>query len=252
MIVATHGRSIWILDDATPVQQLAEAMKADAFLFDMRGGDAVQPGQRSRVRHRQAVLREEPDLRRADQLLPGEAADQRGAAHPRRARARRCARSPATICARRAAPGINRVYWDLRHQPLPPLAGQRPAVGGGGGGGGGFGGGGNNGPNVLPGDYRVTLVVDGKDVATKTVRVSGDKAMPMTDADRKTWHDTALSLHDLQRSANDAADAVTTLGDAAHRRGSAAEDGGERAASGEAGDRRREHASSRISVAGWA
>jgi len=33
----------------------------------------------------------------------------------------------------------------------------------------------------------------------------------MTDADRKLWHDTALSLHDMQRVANAAADAVTTL-----------------------------------------
>ncbi len=106
--------------------------------------------------------------------------------------------------------GINRVYWDMRHQPLPPLAGQ-PAGGGGGGGGGGFGGGGNNGPNVMPGDYRVTLVVDGKDVATKTVRVTGDKDMSMTDAERKTWHDTALNLHEMQRVANAAAEAVTTL-----------------------------------------
>jgi hypothetical protein len=83
--------------------------------------------------------------------------------------------------------------------------------GGFGGGGGGFGGGGNNGPNVMPGDYRVTLVVDGKDVATKTVRVTGDKDMPMTDAERKTWHDTALGLHELQRVANSAAEAVNTL-----------------------------------------
>src|SRR5687768_15902867 len=105
--------------------------------------------------------------------------------------------------------GINRVYWDLRHQPLSPLAGQ--PQGGGGGGGGGFGGGGNNGPNVMAGDYRVTLVVDGKDVATKTVRVSGDKDMQMTDAERRTWHDTALGLHEMQRVANAAAEAVTTL-----------------------------------------
>src|SRR5688500_15454267 len=106
--------------------------------------------------------------------------------------------------------GINRVYWDLRHQPLPPAAAGQQG-GGGGGGGGGFGGGGNNGPNVMPGDYRVTLVVDGRDVATKSVRVSGDKDMSMTDAERKTWHDTALNLHELQRVANSAADAVTTL-----------------------------------------
>jgi len=63
----------------------------------------------------------------------------------------------------------------------------------------------------MPGDYRVTLVVDGKDVATKTVRISGDKDMQMTDAERRTWHDTALNLHEMQRVANAAAEAVTTL-----------------------------------------
>jgi hypothetical protein len=57
----------------------------------------------------------------------------------------------------------------------------------------------------------VTLEVDGKDVGTKTVRVSGDKDMPMTDAERKTWHDTALNLHEMQRVANTAAEAATTL-----------------------------------------
>jgi hypothetical protein len=34
----------------------------------------------------------------------------------------------------------------------------------------------------------------------------------MTDADRKTWHDTALALHELQKSADEAAEAVTELG----------------------------------------
>jgi hypothetical protein len=53
--------------------------------------------------------------------------------------------------------------------------------------------------------------VDGKDVATKTVRVSGDKDMPMTDAERKTWHDTALNLHEMQRVSNSAAETVNTL-----------------------------------------
>ena len=72
-------------------------------------------------------------------------------------------------------------------------------------------GGGNNGPFVMPGEYRVTLVVNGKDVATKPVRVVGDTAIKWTDADRKTWHDTALAFHRLQEQANEAADAVTQL-----------------------------------------
>ena len=58
----------------------------------------------------------------------------------------------------------------------------------------------------------MTLVVGGKEIATKPLRVSGGSVMPMSDADRKTWHDTTLSLHQLQQAANDAADAVTTLG----------------------------------------
>ncbi len=33
----------------------------------------------------------------------------------------------------------------------------------------------------------------------------------MTDAERKTWHDTALNLHDMQRVANNAAEAVNQL-----------------------------------------
>ena len=226
-------------------------MKADAFLFDMRGGDAVQPGQRSRVRHRQAVPRQEPDLRRADQLLP--AKPQTNVALRIRDAAGTQVREITGNDLRDArGAGINRVYWDLRHQPLPPLAGQPAGGGGGGGGGGGFGGGGNNGPNVMPGEYRVTLVVDGKDVATKTVRVSGDTDMPMTDADRKTWHDTALDLHDLQRVANEAADAVNQLATQLTAAEALLKTAANAPAAAKHGDRRREHASSPICVAGWA
>ncbi|MDO8677241.1 MAG: glycosyl hydrolase [Acidobacteriota bacterium] len=208
MIVATHGRSIWILDDATPLQQAAEAMKADAYLFEMRGAMQFNPANDrgfvtdkpffgknptygapisyylSKPQTNVALRIRDAAGTQVREIIGNDLRDARGA-------------------------GVNRVYWDLRHQPLTPLAGQPQ---GGGGGGGGFGGGGNNGPNVMPGDYRVTLVVDGKDVVTKTVRVNGDKDMPMTDAERKTWHDTGLGLHELQRVANAAAEAVTTLG----------------------------------------
>ena len=209
MILATHGRSIWILDDATPLRQYPDAIKQDAFLFDMR------PAMQYNLANDRGFITDKPffgknptygapisfylakaqtnvSLRIRDaagtqvrELTGNDLRDARGA-------------------------GVNRVNWDLRHQPLPPQQ-QGQGGPGGGGGGGGFGGGGNNGPNVLPGEYRVTLVVDGKDVATKSVRVNGDKDMPMTDADRKVWHDTALNLHELQRVANAAADAVTTL-----------------------------------------
>ena len=210
MIVATHGRSIWILDDITPLQQQAEAMKTDAFLFDMRGAMQFNPandrgfvtdkpffGKNPTYGAPISYYLSKPQTNVALRIRDGAGTQ-----------VREITGNDSARCARR------------RHQPrlLGPAssAAARPSPGqpqgGGGGGGGGFGGGGNNGPNVMPGDYRVTLVVDGKDVATKTVRVSGDKDMPMTDAERKTWHDTALGMHELQRVANAAAEAVTTLG----------------------------------------
>jgi photosystem II stability/assembly factor-like uncharacterized protein len=206
MIVATHGRSIWILDDATAVQQLAEAQKSPAHLFDLRpamqfnasndrgfladkGFWGKNPTYGAPISYYLASAAESVALRIRDaqgavvRELSGDATkDARGA-------------------------GVNRVYWDLRYEPFPTPPGQQ-----GQGGGGGFGAAALLAPNVLPGEYRVTLVVAGKEIATKPLRVSGDSALPMSDADRKTWHDTTLSLHQLQRAANDAADAVTTLG----------------------------------------
>ena len=210
MIVATHGRSIWILDDISPLQQQAEALKADALLFDMRGGMQFNPA------NDRGFIGDKPFFGRNPTYG---AAISYYLSKPQTNVALRIGDGAGTqvreitgddLRDARGA-GINRVYWDLRHQPLPPLAGQPAGGGGGGGGGGGFGGGGNNGPNVMPGDYRVTLVVDGKDIATKTVRVTGDKDMSMSDAARKTWHDTSLNLHEMQRVANTAAEAVTTL-----------------------------------------
>ena len=83
--------------------------------------------------------------------------------------------------------GLNIVKWDLRVQPLrplPPPPGGAPA--GGGGGGGGFGGAGNNGPFVLPGTYRATLRVDGKDV--QTMNVDGEGRSRDHDHRRRSTH----------------------------------------------------------------
>jgi hypothetical protein len=107
--------------------------------------------------------------------------------------------------------GLNIVKWDLRVQPLRPLppAPGAPAGGGqGGGGGGGFGGGGNNGPFVLPGTYKATLTVNGRDAQTIDVAVKGDPEITITDTDRRMWFDTTRELHQLQAKANDVAEMV--------------------------------------------
>ena len=214
MILATHGRSIWILDDAHPIQQAAEAMKTDAFLFDMRQAMQFNPANDRGFVTDKPFRGKNPTFGAPiSYYLKGPAKEV--SLRIRDASGNQVREITGNDLRESRKAGINRVFWDLRYQPLtnPPNIPLPPqGGGGGGGGGGGFGGGGNNGPFVLPGEYRVTLVVDGRDVATKSVRVSGDTAVQMTDADRKTWHDAALALHRLQEQANEAADAVAQLG----------------------------------------
>ncbi|MFN2446188.1 MAG: WD40/YVTN/BNR-like repeat-containing protein [Vicinamibacterales bacterium] len=206
MIVGTHGRSFWILDDATPIQQLADARRADTYLFDMR------PAMQYNQANDRGFISDKPFFGKNPTygapisfFLKGEAKEVALRIRDASGGTVREIGGNDVRDARKA--GINRVNWDLRHEPLPPPPPGQPT----GGGGGGFGAGTLNGPNVLPGEYRVTLVVDGKEVGTKPVRVTGDTAIEITDADRKTLHGTALALHELHRSATEAADSVTEL-----------------------------------------
>lgn len=204
MILATHGRSIWILDDLTPFQQFERAQRSSAHFFDVapahqqnRAGDRTNstgdrwfrgenPTPGAALTYYLGSDFDELELTIRDaggdvvRTLDGDAmADARGA-------------------------GVNVVHWDLRVEPLPESAS---------GGGGGFGGGGNAGPFVLPGEYRATLSVDGRDAGTQTVSVAGDPAIQITDADRRNLFDAATALHALHGKANSAADAVSAAYD---------------------------------------
>ena len=80
----------------------------------------------------------------------------------------------------------------------------------GGGGGGGFGGGGavTAGPYVLPGVYTVSLVVDGKTIESKPLRVNADPDVVLTEVERKKLYDMAMDLHDLQKRATEVANQI--------------------------------------------
>ena len=209
MILATHGRSIWILDDATPIQQSGEAIRTDAFLFDFG-----RPAMQFNPANDRGFVTDKPFRGKNPTFGAPISYYLKGAAKDVSLRIRDTAGNVVRTLSgndlrNQTNAGVNRVHWDLRYQPIPTPPAAAP---GGGGGGGGFGGGGgNNGPFVMPGEYRVTLVVNGKEIATKPVRVVGDSAVQWTDADRKTWHDTALALHRLQEQSGEAADAVTEL-----------------------------------------
>ena len=62
LVVATHGRGFWVLDDITPLRQISdEAMRADTYLF--RPADAVSlppPGEYGTPKPRDEALAENP------------------------------------------------------------------------------------------------------------------------------------------------------------------------------------------------
>jgi len=207
MILATHGRALWILDDLTPFQQGAKAESAGTFAFDPAPAVAFNQAndQMKEFEGDRVFLGKNPD--RGVSLFYRLATDAKEVKWTVRDGSNAVVRElsgDATKDRNRA--GVNSVLWDLRHQALRPL--RNPPQVQQGGGGGGFGGGGNNGPFVLPGTYRATLTVDGRDANTVNVTVTGDPAIQISDADRKTWHDTAMAIHQLQEKANAVADEV--------------------------------------------
>jgi len=83
---------------------------------------------------------------------------------------------------------------------------------GGPGAGGGFGGGANTaGPFVLPGTYTVSLIVDGKTVDAKPLKVGVDPEVALTGVERKRMFDMAMEMHALQRQGQDVSAAIRPL-----------------------------------------
>jgi hypothetical protein len=158
LIVATHGRSIWIADDITPLQQFTPmARDADMALFDIRPAIAYLNDQQ----HNQVVG--------GQKVFVGENAP-RGTAISYYLKSASTsdvkititegARVVRTLEGTKNA-GINRVWWNLAETPE---TGQQAGRGGGRG---GF-------AQVRPGTYQVTLEAAGKKI-TKPLEVLRDE-----------------------------------------------------------------------------
>ena len=200
MILATHGRSIWILDDLTPFQAHAEALAADAYLLEPGIATQREPAN-DRSRDWEGDMRflgENPPV--GITLAYHLKAEAQDVSLTVRDGSRTAVRVLSGQDVGKNA-GTNVVTWDLRVAPLPSTGAPQ-------GGGGGFGGGGTRGPLVLPGEYTVTLAADGKEAVARSLRVLGDPDIQISDADRRTLFATLSELHALQGTVNRAADAL--------------------------------------------
>ena len=179
LIVATHGRGFWVLDDITALRQIDEtAAGSDAFLF--QPADVVStppPSENGTPQPKDEPFADNPPfgapidyylksdapgpvsleiLDAAGQTVRRYASDDKPAA-PNPASLNVAAVWVATPATLPASAGMHRWVWDLR--PTPPAGGgQRGAPAGGGGGFGGRGGA----PVVQPGAYTVKLTAEGK------------------------------------------------------------------------------------------
>jgi photosystem II stability/assembly factor-like uncharacterized protein len=188
LIVASHGRSLWILDDASPLAAWSPAIASRrAYLFPVRRATLMQYWDDVSNMGQGLYAGENPaDGAEFTYYLTTPARHVRFVVRGRDGKVIR-------ELAGSASPGvIHRATWDLRHVP-PPAS----SVGGAGGGEEGEGGPGIpridprlqrpvpahdiglRGPYVSPGTYTVTLDVDG-DTTSRLLDVRADPLLPYT------------------------------------------------------------------------
>jgi photosystem II stability/assembly factor-like uncharacterized protein len=239
LILGTHGRSIWILDDITAIEKWnADVMAADLTLFEMRSAITYHIAQRRWSAGQQmftaknppygalityflkdAIPPEPPRAEAAERERPagggrrGAAEERAGAAAGQRKEGRvkifiydkdgklvRAMDGP-------GAAGVNRANWDLRwNPPAEPTPQQLEAVAAGY----GFG---PRGPLVEPGKYTVKLKAGEKE-ASQEVTVEEDPRVQMSAEDRAARHGAAMALYEMAKTADRDRRTITGVRDA--------------------------------------
>lgn len=181
LVLATHGRGIWIVDDITPLRSLTPDLLTQESAFvsarpvqqriegtgGWANGDAVFVGDNppdaavityyQRSRHLFGKLKIEV-LNAAGRVVDQLPASKR--------------------------PGLNRVNWSMREKaPRVPPAAQIAFAG-------------ITGPRLVPGAYTVRMTNNGKTSETK-LTIGLDRRAKFSIADRKAQYDAAMKVHAL-------------------------------------------------------
>jgi photosystem II stability/assembly factor-like uncharacterized protein len=204
VVVATHGRSLYILDQGSTLTEWSAATASEAaHLYSIRPANIWQYWEDYSYRGQDFFTGENPpDGAIIDYSLSKDAPDVQITI------ANAAGRVVRTLSGPGGAGVVHRVFWNLRHEPPPSGGASAPAAGG------EEGGGGPTkampvlprpatpqGPWVSPGAYTVTLHA-GDARATRTVEVRGDPGKPaITLAQYKDREVFLLDVADLQRKA---------------------------------------------------
>lgn len=203
LVLATHGRGVWILDRINALQELTpEVVASPAHLFSLEPAYQIRYADETAHSGDMIFRGENPPAGAIIDYYLREAQEAGSVRlEVRDAAARLLARLPA---AGRA--GVNRVIWDLRHAEIyRPRAAPGP-------GGGGLGGAGGPvpGPWVLPGRYTVRLEAAGVSEEQPLV-VRNDPRIDVRPAELVAWHDTLVALGELIRQTAPLADSLAAF-----------------------------------------
>ncbi|HSE31435.1 MAG TPA: hypothetical protein VLA93_07640 [Pyrinomonadaceae bacterium] len=195
LIIATHGRGIWIIDDITPLRSLTQELLAkEAAFIEARptvqrvpanggwsNGDASFVGANPTD---EAVIIYYQQKRHIFGDLKIEVLDQSG--------------KVVTTIPSSKRRGLNRATWSMRLKaprvPTAATAAFGAAIG----------------PRVLPGTYTVKMTKD-KNVYTTNLVVTGDPRVKHTAEDRKAQFDLAMKLYNLLADMTFAVDRINGL-----------------------------------------
>ena len=201
LVLGTHGRSIWIFDDATSIQQISQAvLEQPAFLFDIRPalrfamkptrygiGDKLylgpNPAYGALITY---YLKEKPKKETEVKL---EIMDGSGKL------IRKLTKIP-------VEEGLNRIAWDLRYEG-PRQRREREEEES-------FFFRGPRGPQALPGSYTVRLSL-GEKTFEKPVEVKLDPTISVSREDLALEQEYSLKLCEMQSFSNDALRALDSL-----------------------------------------
>ncbi len=170
LILGTHGRSIWVLDNMGPLEQWNnEILDSELYVFEPRNAVAYRIyNHKGNTGHKRFVAPNPPYGAVVHYTLKSEPEEEKSVRVTVQDEGGNVVRK--LVGAQTA--GLNRIVWDLRHEAPIPTEGQTgfraPPPG----------------PRALPGAYTIKIKV-GDQEASRTVRLEDDPRIEVSDADRR-------------------------------------------------------------------
>ena len=194
LVIGTHGRGAWILDDIQPMVELTEATGQDAHLFDIRMATEWEMWGRTSNFGQSRFAGDNPDPGAWIHFhLSEDAAETAGSSIDVR-----ITDSGGALVRefqhRGVSPGVNRAIWDLRWNGAEPIPGQGPP-------GGGFFFFGPTGPPAMPGTYTATVDLGEREMS-KDFQLRGDPNVAASQSVYEERFTAAMRARDLETQLN--------------------------------------------------